>query len=152
MTIKLDEFKRGKGFWKLNCSFLRDRYYVDLIKSTIIDTVNNNRNIDDVLLWEMIKMQIRGNSIKYSSRKKRSSNNILSALQKRLKRLKENFDEDPNFETEHDIHLVNGGIEQIIGNQIKGAQIGVKLNWLDEGERPIMFFLNFENKMPIRNT
>ena len=36
-------------------------------------------------------MQIRGNSIKYSSMKKRSSNNILSALHKRLKRLKENL-------------------------------------------------------------
>jgi len=84
---------------------LRDKGYVDLIKNTINDTVNNNRNIDDVLLWEIIKMQIRGNSIKYSSRKKGTSNNILSALQKRLKRLKENFDEDPNFETEHDIHF-----------------------------------------------
>jgi len=83
---------------------LRDRYLVDLIKNTIIETVNNNINIDDVLLWEMIKMYIGGNSIQYSSRKKRSSNNILSAFQKRLKRLKENLVEDPNFETEHDIH------------------------------------------------
>jgi exonuclease III len=85
ITINLEEFKRGKGFWKLNCSLLKDRDYVDLIKKTIIDTVKDNINIDDVLLWEMIKLQVRGNSIKYSSRKKRSNNNILSALQKRPK-------------------------------------------------------------------
>jgi len=83
----------------------------------------------------MIKMQIGGNLIKYSSRKKRNGNNILLALQKMLKRLKENFNEDPNLETEHGIHLVNGDIEQIIGNQIKGAQIRAKLNWIKEGEK-----------------
>ena len=70
----------------------------------------------------------------------------MSALQKRLKGLKEYFYEDANFETEYDIHLVNGDIEQIIGNQIKGAQIRAKLNWLDEGERPPKFFLNFEKQ------
>jgi hypothetical protein len=146
ITINLEEFKRGKGFWKLNCSLLKDRDYVDLIKKTIIDTVKDNRNIDDVLLWEMIKLQVRGNSIKYSSRKKRSNNNILSALQKRLKRLTENFDENPNSEIKEDIHLINGDIEQIIEHEIKGAQIRAKLNWLNEGERPTIFFLNFEKQ------
>ena len=63
-----------------------------------------------------------------------------------LKRLKENFDEDPNFETEHDTHLVNGDIEPIIGNQINGAQIGAKLNWLDEGERPTKFIHKLEKQ------
>ena len=91
-------------------------------------------------------MKVRGNSIKFSSRKKKSTNNILTALQKRLQRLKENFDANPDSEILHDIDLVNGDIDQIIQHQLKGAQIRSKLNWINEGERPTKFFLNLEKQ------
>ena len=145
--INLEEFKRGKGLWKLNCSLLRDMDYIDLVKKTIINTVDENKNIDDVLLWEMIKLKVRGSSIQYSARKKRSNTNTLSALQRRLTRLKETFDQTPgNDETKQDIDLVSGEIDQIIEHQIRGAQIRAKLNWINEGERPTHFFLNIEKQ------
>ena len=144
--INLEEFKRGKGLWKLNCSLLRDMDYIDLVNKTIINTVDENKNIDYVLLWEMIKLKVRGSSIQYSARKKRSNTNILSALQRRLTRLKETFDQTPGNETKQDIDLVSGEIDQIIEHQIRGAQIRAKLNWINEGERPTKFFLNIEKQ------
>ena len=37
ITLEIDftKFKRGRGFWKFNCSLLKDHIYVEKIKSTI---------------------------------------------------------------------------------------------------------------------
>ena len=62
---------RFPGFWKLNTSFLLDSKYIELIKKTIDEVEIENRNNDDVdavLLWDTMKMQIR--SLKYAREKK----------------------------------------------------------------------------------
>ncbi len=65
--------KRGPGFWKMNTSLLRDQEYVNKIKEVIQDTVYNNGNADAALLWETIKLQCRGATIQYGSRKKKAT-------------------------------------------------------------------------------
>ena len=60
---------RGPGFWKLNTSFLLDSEYIEIIKKTIYEVAMENRNNDDVdvvLLWDTIKMQILSSSLKYA--------------------------------------------------------------------------------------
>ncbi len=59
--------ERGPGFWRLNCSLLKDQKYVDLINNTIPETAQNNPDTDDILLWDTIKLKVRGDSIRYSS-------------------------------------------------------------------------------------
>ena len=60
---------RGPGFWKLNTHFLRDLEYISLIKNTINEVSNDYKDdetVDPVLLWDVLKMQIRASSIKYA--------------------------------------------------------------------------------------
>ncbi|CAH3122327.1 unnamed protein product, partial [Porites lobata] len=60
---------RGPGFCKLNTSFLSDSEYINLIKTTITEVANecrNNTEVDAVLLWDTMKMQIRSKSIQYA--------------------------------------------------------------------------------------
>ena len=60
---------RGPGFWKLNSSLLSEVDNVNAIKSTIAETASeyeNNEEVDEVLLWEMIKLKIIDASMKYS--------------------------------------------------------------------------------------
>ena len=64
---------RGPGFWKLNTSFLLDSEYIEIIKKTIDEVAEEYRNNDDVdaiLLWDTMKMQIRSSSLKYAREKK----------------------------------------------------------------------------------
>ena len=47
------------------------------VKKVIKDTINQykeDKNVDDSLLWEMIKMNIRKSSVKYGARKKKTYN------------------------------------------------------------------------------
>ena len=64
---------RGPGFWKLNTHLLTETDYVTLIKKTIIDVSKDYKHqneVDAILLWDVIKMQIRAASIRYASTKK----------------------------------------------------------------------------------
>ena len=59
LTLATESNERGKGFWKLNCSLLSDKEYIDQIKATITDIVSLNTDANPGLLWDTVKSQIR---------------------------------------------------------------------------------------------
>ena len=78
LAIDLHSNPRGPGFWKLNTSLLCDREYVELIKKTISrvsEQYENDNDVDEVLFWEVIKMEVRASSIVFAKQKKRSMKN-----------------------------------------------------------------------------
>ena len=73
IKIALHSNLRGPGYWKLNTSFLTDIDYVTQIRSVIKKTHEEYQDDDTVskgLLWEMMKLKIREQSIKYATAKK----------------------------------------------------------------------------------
>ena len=73
IKIALHSNLRGPGYWKLNTSFLTDIDYVTQIRDVIKKTHEEYRDDDTVnkgLLWEMMKLKIREQSIKYATAKK----------------------------------------------------------------------------------
>ena len=75
IQISLHSNVRGRGFWKLNTSFLSDKDFVDQIKLVIAETkeeYEQDDTVDPNLLWEMIKMKVRETSIKYGAKKKKN--------------------------------------------------------------------------------
>ena len=71
IKIALHSNPRGPGCWKLNTSFLTDIDYVIQIRDAITKT-HEEYQYDDIinkgLLWEMMKLKIREQSIKYARR------------------------------------------------------------------------------------
>ena len=74
LQISLYSNTRGQGFWKLNTFFLSETEYVNQIKSTMaqtIDEYSQDNTVDRGLSWEMVKMKVREVSVKYGTTKKR---------------------------------------------------------------------------------
>ena len=93
ITITPESFDRGPGYWKLNCSLLQDKDYIKTIK-TLIETCLTeflSEEMDDVLLWEMLKMKIREKSIQYSSKKKKIHIQEQLQLESQINRLEQKF-------------------------------------------------------------
>ena len=66
-----DEFKRGPGTWKFNNMLLQDELYLKLIKDYYPCILQKYAEVDDKqLLWELIKMEIRSETMCYCKRKK----------------------------------------------------------------------------------
>ena len=65
-----EEFKRGPGLWKFNNTLLQDECYLQLIKDCYPHILQKYANVHDKqLLWELIKMEIRAETIRYSKGK-----------------------------------------------------------------------------------
>ena len=88
LQISLNSNKRGRGFWKLNNSLLKDTEYANRIKLIINQTREeyvNDETVDPNLLREMVKTKVREASTKLGShkkkkwqkKKKKSSNQLL---------------------------------------------------------------------------
>lgn len=72
LKIALHHNPRGRGFWKLNTSLLREEEYLILIKTTIYQTKNkyqSDNSVNPAPLWDMIKMKVREKSIAYAAAK-----------------------------------------------------------------------------------
>lgn len=72
LKIALHHNPRGRGFWKLNTSLLKEKEYLNLIKTTIYQAKNEyqlDNSVNPALLWDMIKMKVREKSIAFASAK-----------------------------------------------------------------------------------
>ena len=88
MNMIFTHQERGRGFWKFNNSLLSDPVYVSLVTDCINKTVEEyiingdlehpqplTFPINDQLLFETLKLQIRGKTISYAAWKKREERN-----------------------------------------------------------------------------
>ena len=86
LLVTFYKFERGRGLWKFNCSLLKDKEYLILINNSIdqeklkyavpvynpenvmqIFDFNINFTISDSEFLELLLMQIRGETIRYST-------------------------------------------------------------------------------------
>ena len=119
----------GIGFWKLNTNFLTEREYVELIKKTILDVskeYRGHREVDKILLWDVIKMEIRAASIKYAKAKKSHSRRKKYIVEKDISAIEKEVDQQHLSETDKGSLYVASKIkrqemEEIIRYKTAGA-------------------------------
>ena len=90
--------KRGKGFWKFNTSLLHDTAYIQLVKQVIETTVcdysvdKNDSNLgQNQKLFQLIKLNIRGHTIAYSTKKAKDNKDNEIKLEKKITQLENNI-------------------------------------------------------------
>ena len=95
--LKLKKQKRGPGFWKFNNSLLRDDEYVNDLRTNINAYNAKYENIDDQgLKWDLIKMEIRGFTVKYAKMKAKKRKNEEVELLNKINELQQKLESNPN--------------------------------------------------------
>ena len=144
--------ERGKGFWKLNCSHLKDLENVKLKKETITDTIDMNKNANPNLLWDVVKMAVRGESIKYGSEIKNKRDKPMENLENQIQNLENqlsscyNLTEEEINSTEEEITIKKEQLTCIIKKKLEGAIIRSRIQWYEEGESNSKYFFNLEKR------
>ena len=85
LGLTIQSNPKGPGLWKLNTSFLSEIGYVNKVKLIINETTQqykDDNEVDDSLLWEMIKLKIRELSIKYGSYKKTTTEDKANVIRR----------------------------------------------------------------------
>ena len=132
---------RGPGFWKLNTSFLSETEYINQIKTTIESVKDEYQNDKSVnLLWEMIKLKVREQTLRYAKTKKAKIN----ILQRQIDSGCNNANEKLAIDIQLDQKTKE--LEKIIEHRTKGAILRAKCRWYNEGEKNSKYFLSLEKR------
>ena len=62
----IDVSKRGPSFWKFSCSLVNDNNYCDLFDTNIKSWLEEFKDVDKRVLWDLLKYKIRQLTINYS--------------------------------------------------------------------------------------
>ena len=154
LRAALHSNQRGPGYWKLNTSFLSDANYVNQIRTTIknvTDEYVNDDSVNPTLMWEMIKLKIREQSIKYAKDRKTKTSRREEEIEKEINVLQElvessNKGDREKEEASRDLEEKKTELEKIIEYRTKGAILRAKCRWHNEGERNTKYFLNLEKR------
>ena len=145
LQAKVKQQNRGPGF---SNSLLRDEAYVNELRKNVKLYKAKYESIDDKgLKWDLIKMEIRGFTVKYTKVKAKRRKNDELILQNKINELQLKLESNPNnSQYLNDIYVAKLSLQKIIHFKTKGAILRSKVRWYDEGESNTRYFFNLENR------
>jgi exonuclease III len=149
LTLEIPDCTRGKGLWKFNSTLTKEEKLKDQIRETIKNTLSDNPNTEDGLLWDVLKCQIRGTCLSYASYKNKNKKNNMNKLEKDIKTTEEERQamiiENKNLEmVEERLEALKNDLNMIIEEQTAGSALRGKISWYEEGDKASKLFLNLE--------
>ena len=94
LQARFNKQRRGPGFWKFNSSLIEDDNYVNVLRKNIDLFKAKYENVEDKgLKWDLIKMEIRGFTVKYAKTKAKRRKNEELTLQNKINELQLSLEE-----------------------------------------------------------
>ena len=140
--------KKGPGFWKFNTALLEDESYTAALRENILTFKAKYADLTDSgLKWDLIKMEIRGFTVKYSKRKAKRTRDKEKALQERINTLQAQAEKHPhNRSIILELQVEKSRLKKIMAYKIKGAILRSKVRWHEQGERNTNYFYGLEKR------
>ena len=147
INVALHSNERGSGYWKLNTSFLSEIDCVNQIRSVVKnvhDEYKHDNNMNPALLWEVIKLKIREQSLRYAANKKKCMTRTEEGLEKNINILQNRIETNSSENQEkmqafRELEVKKAELEKIIEYKTKGAILRAKCRWHNEGEKNKIF-------------
>ena len=141
LPICLDEetAPRGAGYWRFNNSLSSDNEYVALLRSKIPEFVEKYKEVEDKgLFWEMVKMEIRGLTVRFSKLKVKRNCDEEKLLTSRFAQLKLQtaYSKDDKAELER----IKIKLSDFQTEKTRGAIIRSRARWYEHGKKKQQIF------------
>ena len=155
VLIKLETITqlKGKGFWKWNTSFLKEKEYLDEINEMLDHAKMRYENLNKVYKWEMIKLDVQEISLQYGQLKAQRKKAQKQKLQNKLKQLEQklacinssSYNSISIIEaTNIKIDRVKQELDQIANKEIEGVILRAKARWVEQSEKSTKYFFQLE--------
>ena len=146
-----DNSPRGPGFWKFNNTLLEDDNYLFKIRELLPRLRKKYDYLEDKrLVWELIKMEIRENTISFTKRKAKAAFKREMEISKRLDELDHKMCNSDNvFDMDqilNEYENLKTEIQSIYEEKGHAAIFRSKCRWVEKGERPTKYFFNLEKQ------
>ena len=152
LSISFSEYEapRGPGFWKFNNSLLSDTKYVELLNFLIPEFAKKHQGTEDKgLFWEMIKIEIRTFTIKFSKtknkkQKAKSKREEESALLSEMIKLQCKLQTEHSDSLRSELERIKTKLSKIASVKTRGTIIRSRARWYEHGEKNSKYFYNLE--------
>ena len=155
VLIELDTSKRlrGKGYWQMNTSILKEENYLTFMKNIIIETSKSYKNeISARMLLDLIKFKIKENTIKYCCHRNKMKSDNIKAFEDRISTMDTKIAQNDSL-TLKDVNYLKTSrceyqekLNQLYLERAEGARIRSKSKWLEKGEKNTGFFHKLEKQ------
>ena len=164
LTMNLKEAKRGRGFFKFNCSLLTDLEYIRKMKLIIRETLcryvvpvyesdfmNNNLEklefmISDSLLWETILLNIRTETVTYGIHKKRQSGYDEKSVLRQIAEAELTVQTQCTTDALERLERYKWNLEELRKRKLEGVILRSRARWYELGEKSTAYFLGLEKR------
>lgn len=151
LELTLSSTPRGTGYWKLNTQLLQDENYVSALKQVINDYIANNpkHHVNPHTRWEALKSVFRGESIKYSAKRKKlrlAREHFLVLKIQNLERAITSAVHHPILDDVEKLTPLKQELDKLIEMRTKGAIVRSRVRWAEKGEKNTKYFLNLEKR------
>ena len=130
---------RGKGYWKLNTTYLRNTDYIEMINEES-SSLTANMQLDIVKKWEYMKYRVREITRQYSKEKISEREIIIAQLSEKVNSLETEMneeDQDLLIKTKTDL-------EEMLMEKAKSCIFRSKCAYYELGERPTSYFFGIK--------
>jgi hypothetical protein len=136
---------RGRGTWKFNSSLLRDNEYVKNMNELLDTQVNKyDKMADKGLAWDVIKSEIRGYTIGYSSYKSKQKKKLEQQLLTTMGKLEEKMDSNPSENIHLQLESTRKDLVLLEKERTAGYQIRAKCTHIENNEYNSKYFFSKE--------
>ena len=150
LHLKTEDLLQPKapGFWKFNNSLLDDEDFTSEIRESLPNFKDKYADLDDLgLKWDLIKMEIRGFTIKYSKIKAKNKRNEEATLQNKVNEPMQKCEKNrSNKRILNELYATKWRLQTIRRQKTKGAILRSKARCHEFGERNSRYFFNLEKR------
>ena len=148
----VDDNVKGPGFWKLNCSLLNDKQYVDDVNLLFPAWFQKGKQelSDPRSVWDWVKYNVKKYSRQYSMSKSRQRKLEEWQLNREFQEASFVFQNNPSQENLSTLNVLKEKMEQMYDKKVEGIIIRSRARWYEHGEKNSKYFFNLEKRNHIR--
>ena len=144
MKIDVCRNERGRGYWKLNSRYLREKSYIDGMNKELDNTIKSLEERNPQEKWECIKKRIKKYSIQYARDRVKEDQIIMANLSEKVNEYESSLplteDDDKLLE------LTKIDLEERLMKKAEGMIFRSKVKWYEEGEGNTKYFYSLEKQ------
>ena len=131
----VDDKVKGPGFWKLNCSLLNDKQYVDEINCLLPSWLQEGKRelSDQRSVWDWVKYNVKKYSRQYSMTKSQQRKAEEWQLNREFQEASSVFQKNPSQENLSALNVLKEKMEQMYDKKVEGIIVRPQARWHEHG-------------------
>ena len=139
-TFNIEGKAKGPGYWRFDKTLLYDREYILKVKDSIQQTVQDNPNTDNDILFDIIKCNIRHLSMQYVGQKRRKDKQKIENLETQIALLQHNLMTNCSENTVSQIKNLKAELNSIYDTKVKMKMLNNRIAFYEDYEKNNKFF------------